>query len=155
NRIISGLSRVVVIVQAPARSGALITASHAGEQGRTVMAVPGPVEDERCAGCNALIREGAVLCRNVDDILEELDGGSAVALRARARANEMPAPPAAAPALDEMQARLYTALADGPRSIDELAQGLQLKVAELAGTLLMLEMKKVVRRLPGSRYERC
>jgi DNA processing protein len=102
-----------------------------------------------------LIRDGAVLCRNVDDILEELDGVSAVAMRARARANEMPAPPAAAPALDEMQARLCEALADGPRSIDELAQGLQLKVAELAGTLLMLEMKKVVRRLPGSRYERC
>jgi DNA processing protein len=155
NRIISGLSRLVVIVQAPARSGALITASHAAEQGRTVMAVPGPVEDERCAGCNALIRDGAVLCRSVEDILEELDGVSAVAMRARAMANEPPALPEPPPALDEMQSRICQALTDGSRSIDELAQGLEVKVPELAGTLLMLEMKKVVRRLPGSRYERC
>jgi DNA processing protein len=155
NRIISGLSRVVVIVQAPTKSGALITATLAGEQGRTVMAVPGPVEDERCAGCNALIRDGAVLCRNVDDILEELDGVSAVAMRART-AEAPDAPPIGPSAgMDAMQSRVYEALSDGARSIDELAQGLDLKVAELAGMLLMLEMKKVVRRLPGSRYERC
>jgi DNA processing protein len=155
NRIISGLSRVVVIVQAPSKSGALITASHAGDQGRTVMAVPGPVNDEACAGCNALIRTGAVLCRSVDDILEELDGVSAVAMRDRTTGSTDAAPPGPPPGLDEMQSRIYEALADGSRSIDELSQGLRLKVAELAGTLLMLEMKKVVRRLPGNRYERC
>ncbi len=155
NRIISGLSKVVVIVQAPTKSGALITATLAGEQGRTVMAVPGPVEEERCAGCNALIRDGAVLCRNVNDILEELDGVSAVAMRART-AEAADAPPVGPPpGMDAMQSRVYEALSDGARSIDQLAQGLDLKVAELAGTLLMLEMKKVVRRLPGSRYERC
>jgi DNA processing protein len=153
NRIISGLSRVVVIVQAPAKSGALITAEHAGEQGRTVMAVPGPIDDEACGGCNALLREGAVLCRGVDDVLEELDGVSAVATRNRSGETATPSGPP--PGLDEVQSRLYEALADGAKSIDELSQGLGLKVPELAGTLLMLEMKKVVRRLPGSRYERC
>ena len=81
NRIISGLSRLVVIVQAGADSGALITATHAAEQGRAVLAVPGAVDDEQHAGCNRLIREGAILCRNVEDILEELDGVSAVAAR--------------------------------------------------------------------------
>jgi DNA processing protein len=155
NRIISGLSRVVVIVQAPARSGALITASLAGEQGRTVMAVPGPVDVEASAGCNALIRDGAVLCRSVDDILEELDGVSAVARRHRDAQAKDTLPDGHPAGLDEMQSRIYEALADGARSIDELAQGLGLKVPELAGTLLMLEMRKVVRRLPGSRYERC
>src|SRR5207244_13153756 len=81
NRIISGLSRVVVIVQAPEKSGALITAEHAAEQGRTVMAVPGAVDDEAHGGCHRLIRDGAVLCRRVEDVLEELDGVSVMAQR--------------------------------------------------------------------------
>src|SRR5439155_22914546 len=79
NRIISGLSKVVVIVQAGADSGALITAEHAAEQGRPVLAVPGAVDDEQHAGCNRLIRDGAILCRHVTDVLEELDGVGAVA----------------------------------------------------------------------------
>jgi DNA processing protein len=153
NRIISGLSRIVVIVQAPTKSGALITASHAGEQGRTVLAVPGPADDEACSGCNSLIREGAVLCRSVDDVLEELDGVSAMAMRGRAAESPEPRPAGPPPGLDATQSRIYQALMDGPRSIDELAQSLDLKVAELAGTLLMLEMRKLVRRLPGSCYE--
>jgi DNA processing protein len=155
NRIISGLSRVIVIVQAPIQSGALITARLALEQGRTVMAVPGPVDVEASHGCNDLIRDGAALCRSVDDILEELDGVSAVATRSRDRDAKNAAAAQTPPALDETQSRLYAALMDGARSIDELAQGLGLKVPELAGTLLTLEMRKIVRRLPGSRYERC
>ena len=150
NRIISGLSRVVVIVQAPARSGALITAEHTADQGRTVMAVPGPIDDEACGGCNALIRDGAALCRGVEDVLEELDGVSAVATRATAEMSS------AGPAgLDETQQRLWEALGDGSRSIDELAQTLGLAAPALSGMLLMLQMKKVVRQLPGNRYERC
>jgi DNA processing protein len=153
NRIIAGLSRVVVIVQAPAKSGALITAVHAADQGRTVMAVPGPIDDERYAGCNALLREGAVLCRSADDILEELDGVSTVASRAKAAAAQPPAGPPGG--LDETQSGIWEMLGEGSRSIDELAQSLSLTVPALAGVLLLLEMKKVVRRLPGNRYERC
>ncbi len=133
--------------------GALITADHASEQGRTVMAVPGPVDDDACGGCNALLREGAILCRGVDDILEELDGVSAVATRSRT--NESTGPSGPPSGLDETQARIFEALKEGGLSIDELVQRLNLKVPELVGTLLMLEMRKVVRRLPGSRYERC
>jgi DNA processing protein len=144
----------VVIVQAAARSGALITATHAAEQGRTVLAVPGAVDEEASGGCHALIRDGAVLCRGAEDVLEELDGVSA---RAQAeRAGAAPAPRAGPPpGLDEAQQRVWNFLAGGARSVDEMAQGLALAVPALSGLLLMLEMKRVVRRLPGSRYERC
>jgi DNA processing protein len=89
NRIISGLCRVTVLVEAAERSGALITASHAGEQGRTVMAVPGPIDSPASGGTHELLRKGAVLCRGVEDVLEELHGVSAVV---QAEASAAPAP---------------------------------------------------------------
>jgi DNA processing protein len=152
NRLISGLSRVVVIVEAPARSGALITASHAAEQGRTVMAVPGPIDAEGGGGVNALLRDGAVLCRGAQDVLEELDGVSATAASAKAAAP--PAPVGPPPGLDDVQRRVWDFLAGGAKAVDEMAQHLGLGVPQLSGALLMLEMKKAVRRLPGNRYER-
>jgi DNA processing protein len=150
NRIISGLSRAVVIVEAAVKSGALITAEHAAEQGRTVFAVPGPIDSEASGGTNALIREGAILVRGVEDILEELEGvGSAAA-------SAGPPPPAAPPpGLDDVQRRLWEFLAGQPRHLDEIVQQLGLGVPQLSGILLTLEMKKIVRRLPGNRYERC
>jgi DNA processing protein len=153
NRIISGLARAVVIVEAAERSGALITASHAGEQGRTVFAVPGAIENPASAGCNALIRDGAILCRGVDDILEELHGVSAMESRAKT-AMPTPPPPVPSPELDPTQRRIWEFLADGPRSLDDIAQQLGLDVPTLSTSLMLLEMKKVVRRLPGNRYER-
>jgi DNA processing protein len=154
NRIISGLSRVVIIVQAPADSGALITADHAADQGRTVLAVPGPVDGELHAGCHRLIRDGAGLCRGPDDVLEELDGVSAVATEAKRREKEPAAPAGPPPGLDEVQTRVWEFLAPGPRGGDEIARQVGLGVPQLAGVLLTLEMKKVLRRLPGNRYER-
>jgi len=79
NRIISGMSRAVVVVEANVRSGALITVSHAAEQGREVFAVPGPVDSPASAGCLELIRKGARLVRTADDILEDLRGLSPLA----------------------------------------------------------------------------
>jgi DNA processing protein len=153
NRIISGLARVVVIVEAAERSGALITASHAGEQGRTVFAIPGAIDNPASAGCNALIRDGAILARGVDDILEELHGVSAMETRAKTAATTPP-PLVPAPELDPTQRRIWEFLADGPRTLDDIAQQLSLDVPTLSTSLMLLEMKKVVRRLPGSRYER-
>jgi DNA processing protein len=156
NRIISGLSRAVVIVEAAERSGALITATHAGEQGRTVMAVPGAVDNPASGGCNALIRDGAVLVRDADDILAELNGVSAQAVAQKA-AEAAPAPvvPSGPPSgLDANQMRIWVSLEGGAKTFDELVQQLGIAVPQLSGTLMMLEMKKVVRRLPGNRYER-
>jgi len=146
NRIISGLSRAVVIVEAAERSGALITASHAAEQGRSVLAVPGPIDSPASGGTNALIRKGAILVRGVEEIFEELDGVRA--------APSPPAPAPPPPSLDESQRRLWDFLADQPRHMDEMAQKLGLGVPALSGMLLTLEMKRIVRRLPGNRYER-
>jgi DNA processing protein len=155
NRIISGLSRAVVLVEAAERSGALITASHAAEQGRSVLAVPGPVNAQASGGTNELIRKGAILCRGVEDVLEEIHGVSAMAQAAAAAPPAPPAPAAPPPGLDATQLRLWEALAEGPRHLDEMVQKLGLGVPQVSGILLMLEMRKVVRRLPGNRYERC
>jgi DNA processing protein len=154
NRIISGLSQVIVIVEAPEKSGSLITAEHAAEQGRTVMAVPGPADVLTSGGCHTLLRQGAILCRSADDILEELHGVSAMAMAAKGAAVPPPAPTGPPPGLDETQRRIWDFLVGGPRNVDEMAQQLALPVQNLTTTLLMLEMKKVVRRLPGNRYER-
>jgi DNA processing protein len=146
NRIISGLSRGVVVIEAAEKSGALITASHAAEQGRPVFAVPGPVDSPVSGGTHQLLRKGAVLIRGVEDILEELDGVRATPAPARAT----PPPPD----LDAVQKGIWELLQDRARHVDEIVQQLRLPVSEVASALLMLEMKKAVRRLPGNQYER-
>jgi DNA processing protein len=155
NRIISGLSRAVVIVEAAERSGALITATHAGEQGRSVMAVPGPADNPASGGCNALIRDGAILVRDADDILEELRGVSAHSIARKEEAASPPPPPAVPSGLDANQMKIWVSLEGGTKMFDEMVQQLGVTVPQLSGMLMMLEMKKVVRRLPGNRYERC
>src|SRR5439155_20295326 len=116
NRIISGLARAVVLVEAAERSGALITAKHAVEQGRTVFALPGPVDGEMSAGTNALIRDGAILCRGARDVLEELGG-----LAGMQPPETRSAPP---PVLDPMEQRLWEFLAGEPRNLDDIGQHL-------------------------------
>src|SRR5262249_19065807 len=138
--------RGVVVIEAAARSGALITASHAAEQGRPVFAVPGPLDSPASAGVHDLLRKGAILVRGVDDILEELEGVRPATKSAKTE------PP---PALDETEMRIWTILKDRPRHLDEMTQELGLPVQKLAGALLLMEMKKLVKRLPGNQYERC
>jgi DNA processing protein len=146
NRIISGLARAVVIVEANEKSGALITARHAAEQGREVFAIPGPVDSPASLGSLRLLRDGAKLIRHADDVLEDLRGVAAV-VAAEARRQ-------APPGLDENQQRIWDLLDEGSRHIDDMARHLSIPVADLGGMLMMLEMKKVVRRLPGNHYER-
>jgi DNA processing protein len=155
NRIVSGLCRGVVIVEANATSGALITAEHAAEQGREVFVVPGNVDSDASAGCLALIRKGARLVRSVDDILDDLRGIAPPDPPPPRTAAPKAAPePGAAPTgLDPVQQRIWDAL-DAPRHADELARELGLPAGELAGVLLKLELRKVIRKLPGNHYER-
>jgi DNA processing protein len=159
NRIISGLARAVVVVEASERSGTLITARHAAEQGRDVFAVPGPVDSPSSAGCLNLLRTGATLARTADDVLEALAASNPTmtAESAPSGARSSTPPPAAPtppPDLDPVGRSVWEFLADGPKQVDGIARELGLPVSELAGVLIRLEMKKAIRRLPGNQYER-
>jgi DNA processing protein len=156
NRLISGLARAVLVVEAAERSGALITARHAGEQGRPVFAVPGPIDSSASGGANQLIREGAILVRGVEDVIEELEGLSPV--RPPASKDDVspdiklahPEPPDLSP----VQRQVWEFLAEPPRHVDDITRQLGLPSHEVTSLLLMMEMKKLVRRLPGNLYER-
>ena len=167
NRIISALSRGVVVVEANVRSGALITVTHAAEQGREVYAVPGNADSAASAGCLELLRKGARLVRSAEDILEDLQGVSPpdapIPVTKRQPATLFDAEPNSAPApqsptepppyLDEVQRRIWDILAE-PRHADELARELERPSGELATILMKLEMKKAIRRMPGNVYAR-
>jgi DNA processing protein len=149
NRIISGLTRAVVVVEAADKSGALITASHAGVQGREVFAVPGPVDSPASAGTLDLLRKGAKLARHAGDIIEELQGIAPLIAN-----DHTPTPQREPPmGLDEIQRKVWDFL-DQKQYVDDIARRIDLAVPELMRTLMTLEMRKVVRRLPGNQYER-
>lgn len=170
NRIIAGLSRAVVVVEAAARSGSLITARDALDLGREVLAVPGHPFDARAAGCNMLIRDGAVLVRGADDVLEAL-GASPCAVRQVAAgtiaAEEDPAPgpvagvvPGPMPErrpLVEMAAlhgQILARLGPSPVAEDQLIRDLALPAEAVARELVALEMEGQVFRQAGGMLSR-
>ncbi|MBJ7314186.1 DNA-protecting protein DprA [Rugamonas sp. CCM 8940] len=136
NRLISGLARGVLVVEAAAGSGSLITAKLALDQGREVYAIPGSIHSVLSKGCHALLREGATLVESADDILGQLGGAA-------------PLPP---------DARFVDALLDAigydPVTADALAGRLGVGVAELHGQLLALELAGLLERLPGGIFQR-
>jgi DNA processing protein len=141
NRLISGLARVTLVVEARERSGSLWSARHALEQGRDVAVVPGPIDTDLCRGSNRLLREGATPILEADDLRAAVLGPLA-------------ARPAAAPAAGASPAAraVLAHLADGPCEIDALARALGRGAGELAQALLELELEGRVRR-EGARVQ--
>jgi len=142
NRIISGLSLGVLITEAGIRSGALITADFAADQGREVFAVPGSILTRGNAGTNALIRDGAPVVLCPEDILEELNL-TMVAEQTEAR-QVLPA--------DETEATLLAHLSAEPTHVDELQQQVDLPIAQVTSTLAMMELKGMIRQVGGMKY---
>jgi DNA processing protein len=150
NRIISGLSLGVIVVEAGERSGALITARHAMEQGRDVFAVPGSVENRSARGCHRLIRDGAKLVESADDVLEEL--GPLVEATPREDGTEIHHP--AELQLNEIEQQVLAAIDGEPTSIDHIVAGSGLPVPRVLSTLSVLEMRHLIRRLSGTMVSR-
>jgi DNA processing protein len=189
NRIISGLSRGVVVVEAPEQSGALITAHLAADQGREVFAVPGSVNSFHSRGCHQLIREGAKLIDGVDDILEEFAQVAPIAKKvekakrekAVAGASSRPTKPVSPPSptlpvssqspneaenqrqavalawpsgLTDEEGKLLSCLSLQQKYVDEIIHETSLPTASVSSGLMMLELKGLIKRLPGNLFVR-
>ncbi len=151
NRIISGLAQATIVVEAAAKSGSLITARDALDQGRDVLAVPGHPMDARASGCNMLIRDGATLVRNAEDVLE------ALAPLTQPTAPELPlvapdAPPAERRSLREtaqLHSQILSRLGPSPLAEDQLIRDLGSPAADVAPALIELELDGSIERAPG------
>jgi DNA processing protein len=146
NRIISGWSHGILVVEAGLNSGALITASQAIEQGRSVYAVPGHINAPSAMGSNRLIQQGAKLVMSANDILDDLQ----ILLP-----ETKPSPEAAVrplPPLSEEERRIYDAINSSETPIDQIAAKCDLPSATVSSTLLRLELKRLVKQLPGKYF---
>ena len=142
NRIISGLSMAVVVIEAGKTSGALITAEFAAEQGREVFAVPGNILAPQSKGTNKLIQQGALPLLSVEDIMQALN---------LTRVGQHKAARRALPA-DEVEAKLLTAIGDEPLHVDEIRNQTGLPVEKVSATLVMMELKGMIRQVGSMHY---
>lgn len=171
NRIISGCSVGVLVVEAGLQSGALISAGQAADQGRTVFAVPGPIDRPHSQGSNRLIQQGAKLVMGAEDILEELNmlpglrasGDEPRAARSRKTTSsapppvEIPAPPIAAAAvagLNPPERMVYDAIGLDETPVDEVIAKCGLPTSVVSTSLFTLELKKLIKQLPGKHFVR-
>lgn len=145
NRIISGLALGVIVIEAAERSGALITARHAMEQGREVFALPGPVDSRTSRGCHRLIRDGAKLVESADDVLEEL--GPLVAPTADGDGRTIHHP--AELQLNEVEQQVLAAIGTAPTAIDAVCGASGLPIHHVLSAVSVLEMRHLVRRVSG------
>lgn len=150
NRIISGLSLAILVIEAPDRSGALITARLASEQGREALALPGPVTSRASRGCHQLIRDGATLVQNVDDVIESLgplrESVSSPDGHTVRNASEL--------LLNEVERQVLDAISETSTSIDEVIATCELPAHRVAAVVSVLEMRRLVRRLSGQYVSR-
>ncbi len=148
NRIISGISLGVIVVEATCRSGSLITARMALEQGREVFAVPGRIDSGKSEGTHRLIQQGAFLVQSAEDVVNELQLAAAMHPQPEAGDREQPAQD-----ISTQEKQLLASLDVYPVNIDELATATGLESSQLHDLLLRLELKGLIRQLPGQQYE--
>lgn len=146
NRIITGMSLGVMVVEASTHSGALISARHAMEQGREVFAVPGRVDNRMSRGCHRLIRDGAKLVETAEDVLEELGPLVAPTQNAAGEAVHHPAELL----LNNVEQQVLSAIASDPMTIDAIVEESGLPTPQVLSTISVLEMRHLVRRLSGN-----
>lgn len=143
NRIVSGWSSGILVIEAPQRSGSLITANQAAEQGRQVYAMPGPIDRPTSQGCHRLIQEGAKLVMGAEDVLEDFGQLELITEEGA---------PQAPPELSKDEAALYELLSGTEIGIEDLIRQSGLPSQLVATTLMRLEMKRLVKQLPGKHF---
>jgi len=148
NRIISGLSRGIVVVEATKNSGSLITASLALDQGREVFAVPGSINSFKSTGCHFLIKQGARLIENSDDILDEL-GLNYLYTQKTDTFKKTPTVP-----MEEPEKTIYNMIGDYPIHIDQIVRRGDLKPGEVSSILMKMELQGMIKQLPGKMFIR-
>jgi DNA processing protein len=150
NRIISGLSKGVLVVEATRKSGSLITASFALDQGREIFAVPGSINSFKSRGSHFLIKQGAKLVENVEDIVDEVNPGQP----AENPPEEMPEASENRLDLNNLEKKIYDLVGDYPVHIDEIVRMGDLDPAEVLSSLMKLELGGIVKQLPGKMFVR-
>ncbi len=156
NRIISGLAQAVVVIEAAAKSGSMITAKNALDQGRDVLAVPGHPMDARASGCNMLLRDGATLVRNAEDVIEALGSiAEATAAPAPSKAAEpLAIPRPGTPERDwreraALNAQILGQLGPSPVAEDQLLRDIGASTGDAGATIASMELSGEIERLPG------
>jgi len=161
NRIISGLSQAVVVIEANRKSGSLHTARHANEQGRDVLVVPGRVDSPASEGSHDLLRDGAILVRHADDVLQSLGPLAAPVEMPVRPTSESSDPSSFSPeetrtvqtprelTLNDQERLVLEAVGLSPSPIDAVLRSVNLEDSRVLSTLTVLEMKRFIRRLPG------
>ena len=147
NRIVAAWSRALLVTECPAWSGSLITANLASDYGRPVFAIPGPIDSPTSAGCNRLIREGATLVTDAGDLMDDIGELPFARKPALAEADDN-----SVPELPEDEAKVFAALGDGESGVDRLIDATGLPSQTVTATLMKLEMRRLVRAMPGFRY---